>query len=64
MNQTLLVGDVHRVHLDDRVLEVVEMHVVGGPDEELLLLLHAHVLLALPLVLLLDLHVSVLVFAV
>lgn len=41
------------------------MHIVCRPNKELLLLLlNAHILLALPLILLLQLHVPVLVFTV
>lgn len=64
MNKCFLVCDVHGVHLDVGILEVVEVHVVCGPNKELLLLLHTHILLPLPLILLLDLHVPILVFAV
>lgn len=68
MNECFLVRYVHRVHLHVRVgmhpREIVKMHVVGRSNKELLLLLHAHVLLALPLILLLQLHVAVLILSV
>jgi len=64
MDQSFLVCDVHGVHLNIWILVVIKMHIIGGPDEKLLLLLHAHILLTCSLVLLLNLHVPVFVFAV
>lgn len=75
MHESLLLSNVYRIHLHVRIgvhAYVLEVHVVCGPDEELLVLLStAHfslhytivlLLLCMLLLLLLQLHVSVLIF--
>ena len=77
VHESLLLGYVDRVHLHVGVrvhAQVLEVHVVGGPNEKLLLLLGAAhfrvghptvlLLLCLLLLLLLQLHVSVFIFTV
>ena len=69
MHQSFLIRNINRVHLHIRVVlssQRILEHIVGGSDKELLLLLIVHFSwVAAPgvLLLLLDLHVPVLIFA-
>ena len=73
MHQALLVRNIHRIHLHVWIVvhatQILDVHVVRGSNKELLLLLLSAVCLAriartIVLLLLLQLHVTVFVFAV
>lgn len=72
VHQALLIGDIDRIHLHRWIVvhrcQVLQMHVVGGANEELLLLLSTSNVTAVScsvvILLLLQLHVAILVLAV
>lgn len=73
MHQALLIRNVHRIHLHVWIVvhsaQILNVHVISGPNKELLLLLLCAVWIAriahtIVLLLLLQLHVTVFVFAV
>ena len=69
MHKSLLISDVNRIHIHVWIMnprQILEMHIVGGSNKELLLLLHVDVILTaiVLLLLLLQLHISILILSV